>query len=221
MQLAGINIEFRMDNRHQLVESLVLAEIFRKFPVIVWETGFTSLSPPPPSPTQTANPAPPLNRPFLWGFSLVSFRSFRLWRHFAVSQPDFSDAQHTIPECRFHFVLKHAIEMNLALERTVEALRKILSGTRSALPVSRPEASTRPQRFRLERPFPSGRAVPPLPRVPCRSRSVRYWASQSGPPSRGRPCVQPTSANTSSKSLFISRWKVVNGSRFSRAGVRA
>jgi hypothetical protein len=35
-------------------------------------------------------PAPPLNRPFLWGFSLVSFRSFRLWRHFAVSQPDFS-----------------------------------------------------------------------------------------------------------------------------------
>lgn len=37
-------------------------------------------------------PAPPLNRPFLWGFSLVSFRSFRLWRHFAVSQPDFSHA---------------------------------------------------------------------------------------------------------------------------------
>ena len=35
-------------------------------------------------------PAPPLNRPYLWGFSLVSFRSFRLWRHFAVSQPDFS-----------------------------------------------------------------------------------------------------------------------------------
>jgi len=35
-------------------------------------------------------PAPPLNRPFLWGFSLVSFRSFRLWRHFAVSQPGFS-----------------------------------------------------------------------------------------------------------------------------------
>ena len=35
-------------------------------------------------------PAPPLNRPFLWGFSLVSFRSFGLWRHFAVSQPDFS-----------------------------------------------------------------------------------------------------------------------------------
>ena len=35
-------------------------------------------------------PAPPLNRTFLWGFSLVSFRSFRLWRHFAVSQPDFS-----------------------------------------------------------------------------------------------------------------------------------
>ena len=35
-------------------------------------------------------PAPPLNRPFLWGFSLVSFRAFRLWRHVAVSQPDFS-----------------------------------------------------------------------------------------------------------------------------------
>jgi hypothetical protein len=35
-------------------------------------------------------PAPPLNRPFLWGFSLVSLRSLRLWRHFAVSQPDFS-----------------------------------------------------------------------------------------------------------------------------------
>src|SRR6476619_7985862 len=35
-------------------------------------------------------PAPPLNRPFLWGFSLVSFRSFRLWRHVAVSEPDFS-----------------------------------------------------------------------------------------------------------------------------------
>ena len=31
--------------------------------------------------------APPLNRPLLWGFSLVSLRSFRLWRHFAVSQP--------------------------------------------------------------------------------------------------------------------------------------
>ncbi len=35
-------------------------------------------------------PAPTPNRPFLWRFSLVSFRSFRLWRHFAVSQPDFS-----------------------------------------------------------------------------------------------------------------------------------
>ena len=35
-------------------------------------------------------PAPPPSRPFLWGFSLVSFGSFRLWRHFAVSQPDFS-----------------------------------------------------------------------------------------------------------------------------------
>jgi hypothetical protein len=34
VQLAGITLEFRMANRHQLVGSLFLVEIFKKFPVI-------------------------------------------------------------------------------------------------------------------------------------------------------------------------------------------
>jgi hypothetical protein len=46
-----------------------------------------SLSPPPSSPTKPQIPAPTPNRPFLWGFSPLSFRSFGLWRHLRSLRP--------------------------------------------------------------------------------------------------------------------------------------
>ena len=69
-----------MAGGRQASESLFWPKIFRKFPVPALETGFARLFPPPSSPTKPQIPAPTSDRPFLWGFSPVSFPAFGLRR---------------------------------------------------------------------------------------------------------------------------------------------
>ena len=80
-----------MRSRHRPPESLLFAEFCKKFPVLRrMSRGDRFVSdcahhhPVLPKPQI---PAPTPNRPFLWRFSLVSFRSFRLWRHLRSLSP--------------------------------------------------------------------------------------------------------------------------------------
>jgi len=80
-----------MRSRHRPPESLLFAEFCKTFPVLRrMSRGDRFVSdcahhhPVLPKPQI---PAPTPNRPFLWGFSLVSFRSFRLWRHLRSLSP--------------------------------------------------------------------------------------------------------------------------------------
>src|SRR5258706_6629811 len=91
VQPSRISVEFPMRSRHRPAESLLFAEFCKKFPVLRrmsmgdrFVSDCTHHHPVLPKPQI---PAPTPNRPFLWGFSLVSFRSFRLWRHLRSLSP--------------------------------------------------------------------------------------------------------------------------------------
>jgi hypothetical protein len=65
------------------------------------ETSFAGLVRPPSSPTEPQVSGPTKNRPFLWGFLPVSFRSARSLARLAVSKADFglpvSASQNSVP----------------------------------------------------------------------------------------------------------------------------
>ena len=125
-------------------------------------------------------PAPPLNRPYLWGFSLVSFRSFRLWRHFAVSQPDFSLAS-----------------LHPKIPFPASGFRRPDPGRPLGIFIWRPKATFRTRSIIIADSIQGLRTVGPILPEHHEVSRLQYRAANDLRPRRGRDLVRGTRARSS------------------------